>query len=92
MLRAIAHGAQRAILLGSLYLYIRLTSVFKPPPLGPLLPRRTDSSLYDTIRNGGPTSCNIQRGFEEAMTCHMATRSFLEGRRVRWDPEGRRIV
>ena len=29
-------------------------SVFKPPPLGPLLPRRTDSSLYDTIRNGGP--------------------------------------
>ena len=46
----------------------------------------------DAIRNGGPTSCNIQRGFEEAMTCHMATRSFLEGRRVRWDPEGRRIV
>jgi predicted dehydrogenase len=46
----------------------------------------------DAIRNGGPTSCNIERGFEEAITCHMATRSFLEGRRVEWDPVKRRIV
>jgi predicted dehydrogenase len=46
----------------------------------------------DVIRNGGQTSCNIDRGFEEAITCHMATRSFLEGRKVEWDPVKRRIV
>ncbi len=44
------------------------------------------------IRDGGTTSCNIDRGLEEAMTCHMATRSYLEGRRMRWDPVRRRIV
>ena len=46
----------------------------------------------DVIRNGGETSCNVERGFEEAMTCHMATRSYLEGRKVTWDPVARRIV
>lgn len=46
----------------------------------------------DVIRNGGETSCNIERAFEEAITCHMATRSYLEGRRVTWDPVQRRIV
>jgi predicted dehydrogenase len=46
----------------------------------------------DVIRNGGETSCNIDRGFEEAITCHMATRSYLEGRKVEWDPVRRRIV
>jgi predicted dehydrogenase len=46
----------------------------------------------DVIRNGGKTSCNIDRGFEEAISCHMATRSFLEGRKVTWDPVRRRIV
>jgi hypothetical protein len=44
------------------------------------------------IRNGGVTSCNIDRAFEEAITCHMATRSYLEGRKVEWDPVRRRIV
>jgi len=46
----------------------------------------------DCIRNGGQPACNIDRGFEEAMTCHMATRSFLEGRRVAWDPVAKKIV
>ena len=46
----------------------------------------------DVIRNGGETSCNIERAFEEAITCHMATRSFQEGRKVTWDPVRRRIV
>ncbi len=46
----------------------------------------------DVIRNGGEPSCGIERGFEEAITCHMATRSYLEGRRVEWDPLRRRIV
>ncbi|MBE0460906.1 MAG: Gfo/Idh/MocA family oxidoreductase [Candidatus Aminicenantes bacterium] len=46
----------------------------------------------DCIRNGGQPSCNIDRGFEEAITCHMATRSYLEGRQVKWDPVKKRIV
>ncbi len=46
----------------------------------------------DVIRNGGETSCNIERAFEEAITCHMATQSYLEKRRVTWDPVRRRIV
>jgi predicted dehydrogenase/uncharacterized membrane protein YphA (DoxX/SURF4 family) len=46
----------------------------------------------DVIRNGGTTSCNIDRGFEEAITCHMATASYLTGRRVTWDPARQRIV
>ncbi len=48
--------------------------------------------FVDAIRNGGDTSCNIERGFEEAMTCHMATESYLQGRKVTWDPVQRRIV
>jgi predicted dehydrogenase/uncharacterized membrane protein YphA (DoxX/SURF4 family) len=46
----------------------------------------------DAIRDGGQTSCNIERGFEEAITCHLATASLVEGRRVRWDPVKERIV
>ncbi len=46
----------------------------------------------DAIRNGGETSCNIDRAFEEAITCHMATESYLRGSRVTWDPVQRRIV
>ncbi|HSG49931.1 MAG TPA: Gfo/Idh/MocA family oxidoreductase, partial [Longimicrobiales bacterium] len=46
----------------------------------------------DVIRHGGETSCNLDRGFEEAISCHMATRAYREGRQVRWDPVARRIV
>jgi predicted dehydrogenase len=46
----------------------------------------------DVIRNGGVTSCNVDRGLEEAITCHMATRSYQLGRKVEWDPVRRRIV
>ncbi|MGD8868617.1 MAG: Gfo/Idh/MocA family oxidoreductase [Gemmatimonadales bacterium] len=46
----------------------------------------------DVIRNGGVPSCNIERGFQEAITCHMATRAYQLGRRVRWDAVQRRIV
>jgi predicted dehydrogenase len=44
------------------------------------------------IRYGGTPSCNIDRGIEEAIACHMATKSYLERRRVYWDPAQRRIV
>ena len=46
----------------------------------------------DCIRNGGQPSCNIYRGFEEAITCHMATLSYLEGRKVEWDPVNNEVV
>ncbi len=46
----------------------------------------------EAIRNGGDTSCNIERGFEEAVSCHMATAAYLTGRRVAWDPVRQRIV
>jgi predicted dehydrogenase len=46
----------------------------------------------DVIRDGGRTSCNVDRGFEEAITCHMATRAYQLGRKVEWDPVQRRIV
>lgn len=44
------------------------------------------------IRDGTPVSCGIDRGVEEAVTCHMATESYLQGRRVEWDAAARRIV
>jgi len=46
----------------------------------------------DCIRNGGQPSCNIDRGFEEAITCHMATQSYLEGHKVEWDPVNKKII
>ncbi len=46
----------------------------------------------DCIRNGKEPSCGIDRGFEEAITCHMATESYLRGRKVEWDPVQRKIV
>jgi predicted dehydrogenase len=46
----------------------------------------------DCIRHGGTPSCNVDRGIEEAITCHMATESFRQGRKVEWDPAKRRIV
>jgi predicted dehydrogenase len=46
----------------------------------------------NAIRDGGRVSCDIEQGIQEAITCHMATRSYLEGRRVTWDPVSRRIV
>ena len=44
------------------------------------------------IRNGSETSCNIDRGFEESVTAHMATISYQEERKVRWDPDEENII
>jgi predicted dehydrogenase len=46
----------------------------------------------DGIRSGKQPSCDIDQGFQEAITCHMATQAFLKGRRVTWDPNLKRIV
>lgn len=45
----------------------------------------------DCIRTGAKPSCDINRGLEEAITCHMATKSYLEGRKVAWDPVLKKI-
>lgn len=44
------------------------------------------------IRSKCQPSCNIDRGFEVAVAVHMATQSFKEGRKVRWDPEKETII
>jgi len=46
----------------------------------------------NSIRYGGETSCNINQGFQEAITAHMATLSFREGRRVQWDAINEEII
>ncbi len=59
---------------------------------------RTDVSYLhlkewlDCIRFGGTPSCDIEKGFETTIACHMATRAYREKRRVIWDPVRRRIV
>ncbi|MCP3928410.1 MAG: Gfo/Idh/MocA family oxidoreductase [Bacteroidetes bacterium] len=44
------------------------------------------------IRHGGTPSCDIERGFEEAISAHMSTISYRTGRRVEWDAEARKII
>ena len=46
----------------------------------------------DCIRNGATPSANIERAFEEGVACIMANRSYLEKRRMVWDPVNRKIV
>jgi predicted dehydrogenase len=46
----------------------------------------------NVIRNGGTLSCNIDQGFEEAITAHMATLSYKEGRKVYWDKKTEKLT
>ena len=46
----------------------------------------------DCIRNGGVPSANIERAYEEGVACLMAHKSYIEKRRVEWDPVNRKIV
>lgn len=46
----------------------------------------------DCIRMGGTPSANIERAFEEGITCLMAHKSYVEKRRVEWDEINKRIV
>jgi predicted dehydrogenase len=46
----------------------------------------------DCIRNGGTPSDDIEKGFEEGITVLMAHKSYLEKRRVEWDPVNRKII
>ena len=44
------------------------------------------------IRNGGIPSDDIEKSFEEGVTVLMAHKSYLEKRRVEWDPVHKKIV
>lgn len=46
----------------------------------------------DCIRTGKAPTVNIERAFEEAVTLIMAHKSYVEKRRVEWDPVRRVIV
>lgn len=46
----------------------------------------------DSIRSGTQPSCNVDLGFEEAMTAHMGTVSYHENRKVFWDADKQEIV
>ncbi len=46
----------------------------------------------DCIRNGGEPTTNIERSFEEGVACMMAHKSYIEKRRVEWDPVKKKIV
>ncbi len=46
----------------------------------------------DCIRYGGEPAANIERAYEEGVACLMANQSYLEKRRVEWDPVKRKIV
>ena len=46
----------------------------------------------DAIRSGTQPKCNVDVAFQEAVTCAMATESYLTGRRVEWDPKNRRLI
>ncbi len=46
----------------------------------------------DVIRNGGTTGCNIEKAFDDTVAVLMVHRSYVENKKVEWDPDNRRIV
>jgi predicted dehydrogenase len=46
----------------------------------------------DCIRNGGTPNCDIEKAYVEGVTILMAHKSYVEKRRVEWDPVERKIV
>ncbi len=44
------------------------------------------------MNNGSQPSCNIDQAFEEAISAHMGTIAYKEGRRVYWDKDKEEIV
>ncbi|MDA3880516.1 MAG: Gfo/Idh/MocA family oxidoreductase [Prolixibacteraceae bacterium] len=46
----------------------------------------------NAIRTGKQPSCDIDQGFEEAVTAHMATIAYRENRKVYWDADKEKIV
>ncbi len=46
----------------------------------------------DVIQNGGTTGCNIEKAFDDTVAVLMVHKSYVENRKVEWDPVKRRIV
>jgi len=46
----------------------------------------------DVIRHGGKTGCDIEKAFEDTAAVMMVHKSYVENRKVEWDPDNRRIV
>ncbi|MGF7140422.1 Gfo/Idh/MocA family protein [Roseimarinus sediminis] len=46
----------------------------------------------ECIRQGKQPSCDINQGFQEAITAHMATIAYRENRKVFWDAENEKII
>lgn len=46
----------------------------------------------DCIRDGNTPRANIDRAYEEGITCIMANKAYQEKRRVEWDPVNKKIV
>ncbi|MEN8250868.1 MAG: Gfo/Idh/MocA family oxidoreductase [Bacteroidota bacterium] len=46
----------------------------------------------DVIRNGGTTGCNIDKAFQDTVAVLMVHKSYVEQRKVEWDPVKKRIV
>lgn len=46
----------------------------------------------ECIRQGKTPSCDIDQAFQEAITAHMGTRAYLEGRTMYWDKDKEEIV
>ncbi len=46
----------------------------------------------DVIRNGGTTGCNIEKAFDDTVAVLMVHKSYVENRKVEWDPIRRTIV
>ncbi len=46
----------------------------------------------DVIRNGGTTGCDIEKAFQDTVAVLMVHKSYVENRKVEWDPVKRRIV
>lgn len=46
----------------------------------------------DVIRNGGTTGCDIERSFDDTVSVLMVHKSYVENRKVEWDPIKRKII
>lgn len=54
------------------------------PPVDPVMLHL--KNFFDCMRSRKITDCNEDIGFCEAITAHMATQSYLKGRKIVWDP------
>ncbi len=46
----------------------------------------------DVIRDGGTTACNIEKAFQDTVAVLMVHRSYVENKKVAWDPIKKKII